>query len=149
MLRLSPQGATLEVDGLLQQPLHLTLGQLQIGLIDRGSAKAKADSGRFPVLHRLSPTIVIPQDQGIEGWLWTSSGGSALTLVGDAAPDGALLFTKPLGPEQLKPAMDAKSFEALAARSPLGVPTVPGILFAAPSATSAETRSASTACSSR
>ena len=81
---------------------------------------------------------MIPQEQGIEGWLWTSSGGSALTLIGEAAPDGALLFTKPLGPEQLKPAMDSKSFEALAARSPLGVPTVPGILFRCAEPTSAE-----------
>ena len=37
-LRLSPNCATLEVDGLLREPLKLTLGQLHIGLIERGSA---------------------------------------------------------------------------------------------------------------
>src|SRR5690349_21796244 len=97
-LRLSPAGATLEVDGLLREPLKLTLGQLQIGLVDRGPAKVKGQMGRFPVLKRLSATAVLPREQGIEGWLWTSTGGSALTLLSedDEAPTGALLFTKPL-----------------------------------------------------
>src|ERR1700759_4819806 len=121
LLRLTPQGATLEING--WQPLHLTLGQLQIGLIDRGAAKIKGEMGRFAVLRRLSASAVVPREQGIEGWLWTSTGGSALTHIGDdAAPDGALLFTKPLGPEQLKPAMDRQAFQALAARRPPGLP---------------------------
>ena len=130
-LRLSPNGATLEVDGLLREPLRLTLGQLHIGLVDRGPAKVKGQAGRFPVLRRLSATAVVPREQGIEGWLWTSTGGSALTILGaeDAAPTGALLFTKPLGPEQLKPALAPDALEALVARSPLGVPSVPGVLF--------------------
>ena len=83
----------------------------------------------------------MPREQGIEGWLWTSIGGSALTIVGDedAAPSGALLFTKPLTAEQLKPTMDPKAFEALAARSPLGVPTIPGILFRVAEPANAET----------
>ena len=54
-LRLTPNGATLEVENLLQSPLKLTLGQLHIGLVDRGPAKAKGQAGRFPVLRRLSP----------------------------------------------------------------------------------------------
>jgi len=130
-LRLTPNGATLEVEGLLQHPLKLTLGQLHIGLVDRGPAKVKGQAGRFPVLRRLSATAVVPREQGIEGWLWTSTGGSALTVLGDedAAPTGALLFTKPLGPEQLKAAMTPQALEALVARSPLGVPAVPGVLF--------------------
>jgi len=130
-LRLSPNGATLEVDGLLQQPLRLTLGQLHIGIVDRGPAKVRGEAGRFPVLRRLSATTVVPREQGIEGWLWTSTGGSALTLLGDpdAAPTGALLFTKPLGPEQLEEAMTPAALEALAARSPLGVPSILGVLF--------------------
>ena len=45
------------------------------------------------------------------------------------APTGALLFTKPLGPEQLKEAMEPSALEALAAHSPLGVPSVLGVLF--------------------
>ena len=92
---------------------------------------------------------MVPQDQGIEGWLWTSTGGSALTQIDPDAPDGALLFTKPLGPEQLKPVMDAKSFEALAARTPLGVPTVPESCSAAPTRRAPRAPSASTGCSSR
>ena len=140
-LRINPHGATLEVDGFFHTPLKLTLGQLHLGMVDRGSAKAKGQVGRFPILKRLSATAVVPREQGIEGWLWTSIGGSALTIVGDedAAPSGALLFTKPLTAEQLKPTMDPKAFEALAARSPLGVPTIPGLLFRVAEPANAET----------
>jgi hypothetical protein len=140
-LRLNPGGASLDVDGLLRVPLQLTLGQLHIGLVDRGPAKPKGEAGRFPVLRRLSATAVLPREQGIEGWLWTTTGGSALTILGDehAAPTGALLFTKPLGPEQLKEAMKPEAFEALAARSPLGVPAVSGVLFRCAEPSRAET----------
>lgn len=140
-LRINPAGATLEVDGFFREPLRLTLGQLHLGMIDRGPAKAKGEKGRFPVLKRLSATSVVPREQGIEGWLWTSLGGSALTILGDedAAPSGALLFTKPLTAEQLKPTMEPKAFEALAARSPLGVPAIPGVLFRAAEPANAET----------
>ena len=80
-------------------PLRLPLGRLQIGLVDRGAARASGPIGRFPVLRRLSATAVLPREEGIEGWLWTSTGGSALTVLGDEdeAPNGALLFTSPLG----------------------------------------------------
>ncbi len=128
-LRMNPAGATLEVDGLLRAPLKLTLGQLQIGMVDRGPAKVRGAAGRFPILKRLSATAVLPREQGIEGWLWTSTGGSALTLIGEGAPTGALLFTKPLGPDQLKEAMEPSALEALAAHSPLGVPSILGVLF--------------------
>jgi hypothetical protein len=138
-LRLNPAGATLEVDGLLRSPLRLTLGQLQIGIIDRGPAKVRGATGRFPVLRRLSATAVLPREQGIEGWLWTSTGGSALTLIGDGAPTGALLFTKPLSADQLREAMEPKALEALAAHSPLGVPTVLGVLFRVAEPAQAET----------
>jgi hypothetical protein len=140
-LRLSPAGATLEVDGLLREPLRLTLGQLHIGLVDPGPAKVKGAAGRFPVLKRLSATAVLPREQGIEGWLWTSTGGSALTILGDEddAPTGALLFTKPLTSEQLKPAMEPAAFQALTARSPLGVPTILGVLFRVREPANAET----------
>ena len=128
-LRMNPAGATLEADGLFRVPLKLTLGQLHIGIVDRGPEKVRGAAGRFPVLKRLSATAVLPREQGIEGWLWTSTGGSALTLIGDGAPTGALLFTKPVGLDQLKEAMEPAALEALAARSPLGVPTIPGVLF--------------------
>ena len=128
-LRMNPNGATLEVDGLLRAPLRLTLGQLHIGIVDRGPAKVRDAAGRFPILKRLSATSVVPREQGIEGWLWTSTGGSALTLIGEGAPTGALLFTKPLGPDQLNEAMEPSALDALVAHSPLGVPSIPGILF--------------------
>src|ERR1700710_706581 len=112
-LRLSPEGATLEVDSILRAPLRLTLNQLHLAQVDRGPAKVRGDAGRFPILRRLSATAVVPREQGIEGWLWTSIGGSALTLVEDDAPTGALLFTKPLGPSELKDAMKPEGLEAL------------------------------------
>src|SRR3954471_2198310 len=140
-LRLSPNGATLEVDSILREPLRLTLGQLHLAQVDRGPAKTRGDVGRFPVLRRLSATAVVPREQGIEGWLWTSAAGSALTILGDedAAPTGALLFTKPLGPEQLEEAMKPEALEALVARSPLGVPAVSGVLFRCADPAQAET----------
>ena len=140
-LRLSPNGATLEVDSILWEPLKLTLGQLHLARVDRGPAKVRGQAGRFPVLRRLSATAVVPREQGIEGWLWTSIAGSALTLVGDEdeAPTGALLFTKPLGSDELKHAMRPEAFEALVARSPLGIPAVPGFLFRVQEPANAET----------
>jgi hypothetical protein len=74
---------------------------------------------------------VVPREEGVEGWLWTSAGGSALTTLGDPedAPNAALLFTKPLGPEELEPCLQPDALAAIVARSPLGVPAVPGFLF--------------------
>src|SRR3954470_7144856 len=138
-LRLSPNGASLEGDSILRVPLKLTLGQLHLAQIDRGPAKVRGSAGRFPILRRLSATSVVPREEGIEGWLWTSLGGSALTLVEDDAPTGALLFTKPLGPNELKEAMKPEVLEALVARSPLGVPAVPGFLFRVQEPANAET----------
>jgi hypothetical protein len=140
VLRLTPEGAVLEVDRLLRTPLRLPLGQLQMGLVDRGPAKVRGEAGRFAILHRLSATAIVPFEEGIEGWLWTSTGGSALTVLcdDDEAPNAALLFTKPLGPDLLAPAMHPETLAALAARSPLGVPAVPGVLFRAADPVKAE-----------
>src|SRR3954452_8163588 len=140
-LRLSPNGATLEVDSILREPLRLTLGQLHLAQVDRGPANVRGQAGRFPVLRRLSATTVVPREEGIEGWLWTRTGGAALTLVGDEddAPTGALLFTKPLGPNDLKDAMKPEAFDALVARSPLGILAVPGFLFRVQEPANAET----------
>ena len=150
-LRLTPVGRLARGRRAVRAPLRLTLGQLQIGLVDRGPAKVQGAAGRFAVLRRLSATHVIPQEQGIEGWLWTSTGGSALTVLGDedAAPNGALLFTKPLTSEQLEEAMTPQALEALAARSPLGVPPCPASCSARPSPRTPRPHSGPTACCGR
>src|SRR4051794_23762748 len=111
--------------------MRLPLGQLQLGLVDRGAARSGDAAGRFAILRRLSATAVLPREEGVEGWLWTSTGGSALTVLGEEgdAPNAALLFTSPLGPDVLDGAMRPESLSALAARSPLGVPAIPGVLF--------------------
>ena len=94
-LSLSATGAVIVFEPALQMPLRLPLGTLQLGLVEFGSG----GDGRFPILKRLSASQVVPRDRGVEGWLWTSSGGSALTVLGDTrnAPNAALLFTRPLG----------------------------------------------------
>ena len=124
---MSALGATLEVDRMLHEPLKLALGMLQIGIVEIGSADAKS---RFPILRRLSATAIVPREHGIEGWLWTRAGGSALTFVGDQdkAPNAALLFTKPLGDDHLR-AFAPEALEEIAARSPLGSPAVHGLLL--------------------
>jgi hypothetical protein len=129
-LRITPNGATF-VHEMFRTPLRLPLGVLHLGLVERGSASPGRGTGRFPVLRRLTPTSIIPREEGVEGWLWTSDGGSALTTLGDPedAPNAALLFTKPLGPEQLEPCLQPDALAAIVARSPLGVPAVPGFLF--------------------
>jgi hypothetical protein len=127
VLRVSALGATLEHDRMLQEPLKLALGMLQIGIVEIGSADAKS---RFPILRRLSATAIVPREHGVEGWLWTRGGGSALTFVGDhdKAPNAALVFTKPLGDEHLR-SFAPEALEEIAARSPLGSPAVYGLLL--------------------
>ena len=127
-LRLSAMGATISFEQALRTPLRLPLGTLQLGLVDPGSARPGGMAGRFAVLKRLSATAVVPREQGIEGWLWTSLGGSALTVLGDPddAPNAALLFTKPLDDVEC---FEPEIAQEIAARSPLGAPAVYGLLF--------------------
>jgi hypothetical protein len=129
-IRISPSGAVVTHDGMLRAPLELPLGTLQLGLLDPGPARASGQIGRFPILKRLSANRIVPREQGIEGWLWTSIGGSGLTTLGDEddAPNAALLFTKPLGEEALA-AFAPAAAEDIVARSPLGAPAIFGFLF--------------------
>jgi hypothetical protein len=137
-LRLSAMGATIAFERALRAPLRLPLGTLQLGLVDPGPARTGGMTGRFPILKRLSATAVVPREQGIEGWLWTSLGGSALTVLGDPddAPNGALLFTKPLGDVEC---FEPEIAQEIAARSPLGAPAVYGLLFRVADTGKAET----------
>src|ERR671915_332587 len=126
-LRLSAMGATISFERTLNTDLRLPLGTLQLGLVDRGGARSGGMTGRFPILKRLSATAVVPREQGIEGWLWTSLGGSALTMLRDEedAPNAGLLFTKPLG-EGAVTCFARGAAAEIAARSPLGAPAVHG-----------------------
>jgi hypothetical protein len=130
-VRLSPMGAVIEHERVLRAPLRLPLGALQLGLVDPGPARVDAGAGRFPILKRLSATAVAPREEGIEGWLWTGAGGSALTVLGDEedAPNAALLFTTPLGEEVVAAAFQPDVAAEVAASSPLGAPAVYGLLF--------------------
>jgi hypothetical protein len=140
VLRLSAMGLSITYEGTLRTPLRLPLGTLQLGLVDPGSARPDGMTGRFPILKRLSATAVIPREQGIEGWLWTSLGGSAMTVLGDPedAPNVALLFTKPLGDDEVA-CFEPEIAQQIATRSPLGAPAVYGLLFRVTDTTKAET----------
>src|SRR5919201_4249183 len=139
VLRLSAMGASITHERALHTALRVPLGTLQLGLVDPGSARPGGMPGRFPILKRLSATAVVPREQGIEGWLWTSLGGSALTVLGDPddAPNAALLFTKPLGDDAVACFVPAMA-EEIAARSPLGAPAIYGLLFRVTDTTKAE-----------
>jgi len=130
-LRLSAEGISIDHGRVLRAPLELPLGAVKVAIVDAGPAKAAEMSGRFAVLRRLGPTTVIPRTEGIEGWLWTSVGGTAMTNLGedDEAPNAALVFAKPLDEAKLRQAFDPEFVTALAARSPLGSPTVLGVMF--------------------
>jgi hypothetical protein len=130
-LQLTAGGVTIEHGRVLQAPLQLPLGLVKVASVDPGPAKASGMAGRFPVLRRVSATAVVPREEGIEGWLWTSTGGTALTNLGedDEAPNVALVFTKPLDEAIITAVFDPEFVSALAARSPLGAPTVLGVLF--------------------
>ena len=139
-LKLTAMGALISFEGELRTELRVPLGTLQLGLVDRGSARSGRVTGRFAVLKRLSATAVVPREQGVEGWLWTSLGGSALTVLGDPedAPNAALLFTKPLGDEAVD-CFEPEAAQEIAARSPLGAPAIYGLLFRVTDPSKAET----------
>jgi hypothetical protein len=139
-LVLSAAGVSIEHGRVMRAPLELPLGSVKVALVDGGPAKVSGQVGRFAILRRLGPTTVIPRTEGIEGWLWTSTGGTALTNLGedDEAPNVALVFAKPLDDARLHAAFDPEFVTALAARSPLGNPTIHGVLLRAADTLAAE-----------
>lgn len=112
----------------LRRPLTIPAGLVAVANVDRGRATAAEGEGRFAILHRMGRDQVIPASEGVEGWLWTQRSGSALPSLGEAAPNLALVFVKPLEPELVESHFEPDFVSALAARSPLGAPTVFGLL---------------------
>jgi hypothetical protein len=139
-LCLSAEGVLIEHSRVMRAPLELPLGAIKVAAVDPGPAKAAGQVGRFAVLRRIGPTTVIPRARGIEGWLWTPNGGTGLTNLGedDEAPNVALVLTKPLDERSLRTAFDPAFVRTLAARSPLGNPTVVGLVFRVADTSAAE-----------
>ena len=129
-IRLVGTEMILEHDGALLRPLTVPAGIVAVATVDRGRAPADeaGDEGRFAILHRMGPSAVIPAEEGVEGWLWTSRSGSALPTVGEGVPNLALVFAQPLEADVVIEHFRAEFVGALAARSALGDPTVFGLL---------------------
>ena len=130
-LRLHGTELTLTQPGVLREPLVLPGGRVEVAAVDRSRSERDGDHGRFPVLQRLGSNVIVPYEQGIQGWLWTSLNGSALPTLCDPAdtpPNLALIFVKPLGDEEVFRCFEPAWVTALADRSPLGSPSVAGLL---------------------
>jgi hypothetical protein len=130
-LKISLAGMELHHGGMLIEPLVMPLGAIAVAEAESGSARALPIEGRFPILRRLTATKVVPREEGVEGWLWTSTGGSAFLSLcdDDEAPNAALVFAHPLGEDILNRTFDPTCVATLAARSPLGSPAVYGLLM--------------------
>ncbi len=131
-LKISPAGMELHHGGMLREPLAMPLGAIAVAATESGPARALPSEGRFPILRRLTATKVVPREEGVEGWLWTSTGGSAfLSLCDeeDEAPNAALVFAHPLGEELVNRVFEASCVASLSARSPLGSPAVYGLVM--------------------
>ena len=130
-LKISPAGMELHHGGMLREPLSLPLGAISVAAAEPGAARALPLEGRFPILRRIAGTKVVPREEGVEGWLWTTSGGSAFLSLceEDEAPNAALVFTHPLGEDLLTRTFEPEYVATVAARSPLGSPAVYGLLM--------------------
>jgi hypothetical protein len=130
-LKFSPLGMELHHSGVLVMPLTMPLGAIALACTESGPVKPMAGEGRFPILKRISGSQVVPREEGVEGWLWTASGGSAFPSLcdDDEAPNVAILFAHPLGEEVINRRFLPKFGQALAARSALGSPAVYGLLM--------------------
>jgi hypothetical protein len=132
-LKISPAGMELHHGGMLREPLILPLGAIAVAAAESGSARALPNEGRFPILRRIGGSKVVPREEGVEGWLWTSSGGSAFLSLceDDEAPNVALVFAHPLGEDLVTRTFEPECVATVAARSPLGKPAVYGLLMRA------------------
>ena len=98
----------------------LTLGQLHIGMVDRGPAKVKGQAGRFPVLKRLSRhrgRAARAGDRGLAVDEHRRLGADRRSATRTPRPPARCCSPSRSRPEQLKEAMDAEG--ARGARRPL------------------------------
>ncbi len=131
-LTLTPQEITVEHGGALRAPLRFAPGSIVVAATEPGgSPTGRTAFGRFPILHELGPGRVVPREEGIDGWVWTSTDGSAFTVLGDEAPNVAFVFSPPLSGERIESAFEPDVLGELAERSPLGQPAVFGLLLRA------------------
>lgn len=131
-MSLAPAEIVIEHAHHLHAPLRFAPGAVTLASVDPGPAQVSGDAraGRFPILHKLSSGTVVPREEGIEGWLWTSTQGSAITsLCGTDAPNVLFLFTPPLGGPAVTDAFEPEILEEIAKRSPLGEPALFGLLL--------------------
>lgn len=129
-IELQSSGITFTRAGVLREPLTLNGQIIEAAAVHHGGS-SEIEHGRFEILRRLSPTTVIPREEGNEGWLWTSRSGSALPELyeaDDAAPNLALLFTVPLAANLIAHYFEPRWVEELAESSPHGEPVIPGLL---------------------
>jgi len=129
-IRLVGTEMTFEHPASLLRPLTVPAGIAAVASVDRGGSPDEegAGEGRFAILHRTGPGAVIPAEEGVEGWLWTSRSGSALPSLGSGVPNLALVFAQPLEADVVLEHFEPEFVGALAARSPLGEPAVFGLL---------------------
>jgi hypothetical protein len=130
---LTPEEIVIEHGDSLRGPLRFAPGAVTLASVDPGRASAGKGPamGRFPILHRLGPSQVVPRDLGIMGWLWTSTDGSAFTVLGSDAPNVALIFSPPLTGRVVEEAFEPAVLDDLAKRAPLGEPALFGLLLRA------------------
>src|SRR3954451_14962032 len=122
-LTFTPQEITVEHPDGLRAPLRFAPGSVVVASVDHGAASpGRRAVGRFPILHRLTAERVIPREEGIDGWMWTSGDGTAFTVLGDDAPNLAFVFSPPLAGERIEEAFEPGMLADLAKRSPLGQP---------------------------
>lgn len=130
-ITLTPQEIVVEHAGMLRAPLRFAPGSVVVATVDPGPASLGRDvgRGRFPILHQLAANRVVPREEGIEGWLWTTTEDSAFTVLTEDAPNLAFVFSPPVASERLEEALHPAMLEEVAKRSPLGQPALFGLLL--------------------
>ncbi len=134
-IRLVGSEIMFEHPGALRSPLTIAAGLVAVAAVDHGHSEER---GRFAILRRMSETAVVAQSDGVEGWLWTADSRSALPMLGGGTPNLALVFRKPLEEELVRRVFRPEFLTELAQHSPLGAPTIFGLLARVSDVTAAE-----------